>query len=728
MKHPPRPGFVRHLPLLVLILAIGLFVWHAGSSAFLQDDSYITYRYARNVARGLGPVFNPGERTEGYTNFLWMMLLASLAIIGLPFTIIIPLSQVIGVACGAGIIAIFYLLLRRHSRAPPVTAAFATLLLAANGGFAYWCVSGMDSPLFSFLLVAAAWFWLRSAVTERTPAPERRRDLISASILLGLSALTRPEGAMFFALFVLHFAIRHLTARDLFTRPTLTRLGLFILPFVVLVAPLYAWRLSYYGYFFPNTYYAKTGASFDYLKAGFEYLWFFLRAYGLWGLAFAVPIALAAWRRRLRPTDPLFFCLLLLVVHAAYVVWVGGDVLRNWRFFVPVLFLFYFLLFEGIALLPLPRAAGAVIVLGLVPLTFIGPFISPRNVRREISRNLELEHGLVSKMSATGRWFNANLGPDDWFAATTIGAVSYYSDRNMVDMLGLTDAVIAHHPEKILEADWFWRERNYNTAHVLGLKPVYVYFSTGVKPSAEAERALFLRPRFRRGYFACPVTVSAEEDGRDYHFSEIVYKIRPGADSIPLEPVAEPSTFINRYLDAINLLRVGTDTAAAMFRRCIEEAPDDFGAPWEWLGRIEQERGRVADAIRCYEEALSRDDWLITARQGLAAIRLAQSDTAAALDHLRTIVARAPDHLDAYTGLTTLLSQQEAWDEAEQLLARARARFPAVHEIELHLAWVQMNGGRLDAAEATLAAVLRRDPADRNALGLMQMIRERRSQ
>ena len=37
------------------------------------DDAYITFRYSRNLAEGLGPVWNAGDPVEGYTNFLWML-------------------------------------------------------------------------------------------------------------------------------------------------------------------------------------------------------------------------------------------------------------------------------------------------------------------------------------------------------------------------------------------------------------------------------------------------------------------------------------------------------------------------------------------------------------------------------------------------------------------------------------------------------------------------------
>jgi arabinofuranosyltransferase len=39
-----------------------------------DDDAYISYRYARNLFRGEGLVFNPGERTEGYSNFSYVLL------------------------------------------------------------------------------------------------------------------------------------------------------------------------------------------------------------------------------------------------------------------------------------------------------------------------------------------------------------------------------------------------------------------------------------------------------------------------------------------------------------------------------------------------------------------------------------------------------------------------------------------------------------------------------
>src|ERR1700682_2995626 len=43
----------------------------------LFDDAYITFRYAANVARGFGLVFNPGERVLGTTSPLFTFILAA---------------------------------------------------------------------------------------------------------------------------------------------------------------------------------------------------------------------------------------------------------------------------------------------------------------------------------------------------------------------------------------------------------------------------------------------------------------------------------------------------------------------------------------------------------------------------------------------------------------------------------------------------------------------------
>src|SRR3972149_7149183 len=66
-----------------LVGAIGLLALHGlGYVRLYFDDSYITVRHAQPLADGLGPNWNSDGRGEGYTNFLWMALLAGVGKLG----------------------------------------------------------------------------------------------------------------------------------------------------------------------------------------------------------------------------------------------------------------------------------------------------------------------------------------------------------------------------------------------------------------------------------------------------------------------------------------------------------------------------------------------------------------------------------------------------------------------------------------------------------------------
>jgi len=61
---------------LIAVLAAAYGLYHAIALAWLCDDAFISFRYAQNLVSGHGLVFNVGERVEGYTNFLWTLLIA----------------------------------------------------------------------------------------------------------------------------------------------------------------------------------------------------------------------------------------------------------------------------------------------------------------------------------------------------------------------------------------------------------------------------------------------------------------------------------------------------------------------------------------------------------------------------------------------------------------------------------------------------------------------------
>src|SRR5215475_14053819 len=82
-----------------VLLALPLLAVHILVFNFVTDDAYISFVYARNLARHGQLVFNLGERVEGYTNFLWTVLLAGFLKVGLPAEI---MSRVLGAGFAIG--------------------------------------------------------------------------------------------------------------------------------------------------------------------------------------------------------------------------------------------------------------------------------------------------------------------------------------------------------------------------------------------------------------------------------------------------------------------------------------------------------------------------------------------------------------------------------------------------------------------------------------------------
>jgi tetratricopeptide (TPR) repeat protein len=275
-------------------LTLAILIAHAWAYRFLTDDAFISFRYARNLASGAGLVFNPGhERVEGYTNFLWVILLAAFVRAG-----IAPerIANALSMACGVGI---WWLVLRASLRPAGAAAAAApagaarpawialapVALLAATRSFAVWCTSGLETKFFELLVVAGVF----AAVSEVAAARVGRRERwLASSGLLALACLTRPDGAVLAGgLLATRGAIERARGGARL-RDAAPGLALFA---GVLLAHL-AFRVAYYGDWVPNTYRAKVGGR-TWWSMGAAYDLLFAIEYGV---LFWVPLAVVALR------------------------------------------------------------------------------------------------------------------------------------------------------------------------------------------------------------------------------------------------------------------------------------------------------------------------------------------------------------------------------------------------------------------------------------------------
>ncbi len=193
-------GSDKFVPYALLAAFALLFFYYAKSFNFIQDDSYITYRYVKNFAEGNGLVFNIGDKVEGYTCFFWVILLSFIKLIGINF---ISASQSLGIISSLLTLFFTYKISEQifpKNKSPYFNIIFnlsAVIMLTANGAFAYWTVSGMETGLFTLLVTLGIFLYLKEISSQNAGFPY-------SSIIFLLASLTRPEGNLIFAVTVLH--------------------------------------------------------------------------------------------------------------------------------------------------------------------------------------------------------------------------------------------------------------------------------------------------------------------------------------------------------------------------------------------------------------------------------------------------------------------------------------------------------------------------------------------
>ena len=153
----------------------------------IPDDTYLSLTIARNIARGLGPLYGTGY-TNGFQP-LWVFVLA-------PLYVLIPndpdavlrIGLVLLALCDAAMALLVCVLVRRFG-----TSNFAAALVAAcwafNPYFVRVTAGGLETSL-SGLLACAALFQLDAV---RRDESERARPLLLLGFLTGLAFLARVD-------------------------------------------------------------------------------------------------------------------------------------------------------------------------------------------------------------------------------------------------------------------------------------------------------------------------------------------------------------------------------------------------------------------------------------------------------------------------------------------------------------------------------------------------------
>ncbi|HEU4413088.1 MAG TPA: hypothetical protein VFS43_48045 [Polyangiaceae bacterium] len=419
---------------LAVAAIAALLAWQAALVGdFRIDDAYISFSFAKNLAAGEGLVYSRGERVEGYSNFLWVVLCAPAYALGGADPPVYAVARALAGAFFALLLGAVYRLVRLREGPPAAFGALA--LLAATTDLARAAASGLETLPFVALVAAGAAHYLGEA-------PDRRGRSLWWFVA---AALMRIDGFVPL-LFVLGFEA---ASAGLGRRLRPRAFARWALPPLAAYALYFAARWAYYGLPLPSTYYAKTLVTAGDPYRGYKYVWD-----ALWGWGAPVALAFGAAALR-RPRREALFAAAFVAYYAAYAVATGGDWMPFSRFVLP-LYPFVVTLFvwgaatalrAAAARWPAARRAAAAAVAGAY--LFVGWLVDGHTLdtRAEAIKRGHARHiarHTHDNLLASVPWARHIVrAPGETLVTDYAGVFAVYTDARVIDMWGLCNVEIA---------------------------------------------------------------------------------------------------------------------------------------------------------------------------------------------------------------------------------------------------------------------------------------------
>jgi len=450
---------------IILDAVVALFVTVVGSFLVYKDlgkpvltgidDENITQVYGQNLAHGFGYVYTPNfEHVEGATSPLWV------AVHWLAYSITAQPEPFILILCILLTALTLYWSLgiaRWMANAlvlPAWTSWIAMLATAAQPSFFHWTVvTMMDQGIWATVVVGLMYVLVREA---SNPDAQPRSSFLGV-LLCALSVLARPESMLLMP------AMLAIAAAVIVVNKGVGSAIRYAAPYfasvLVTLAGLTAFRLQYFGYPFPNTYYAKVSSNpIDNMVQGYHYIVGFLSSNVLTipcvlAVALALLIGLQALWSSVRAKKALSqaHTIMLLVGGTLAAVFAtlileGGDHFPAFRMMQPyvpllsVMLLVYVPLLAGWKEVSLSRAAGGLWCAGVVVITFVANYSNFATATKPLKEDFSLAAdgrrigNLLSSLGDT----HADVG------VLPAGGIAVTYQGRIVDLLGLNWSEMAH--------------------------------------------------------------------------------------------------------------------------------------------------------------------------------------------------------------------------------------------------------------------------------------------
>lgn len=427
----------------VLLCVSAVVAW---AFRFVQDDAFITYRYARNLARGEGLVLNPGEKVEGYTNFAWTVIQAIPERLGWSTPLF---SQLLGIAMMVACVFVVLRITDRLFGASRTDGRGFTLLvgivLVTNMTFLVYSTGGLETMMQTLVVMVVTWALLDALIDRRAPVVPK---LLLAGVFAGIAILTRLDSVVYLVALYAAVLFRQWGAGGRPVGALARTVGVSAVPAALLVVPWLVWKLDYYGELLPNTFFAKSASGpLQPIVYGLLYIAVYLLSYG----AFLLIGRMRKYRSGFFAVPGVAALFIVVPVWLTYIVYVGADFME-YRFFVilsPVLaMLVAWLVDRFVNPVPQVLLVSVLLVFSLAhrfvvpPIAF--PVLSFRTINHWPTDSKTTWYGLGNLLAD-----NFPGGPEvpgqPVIAVAPLGVISYFSDLETIDMLGLTDAEVARH-------------------------------------------------------------------------------------------------------------------------------------------------------------------------------------------------------------------------------------------------------------------------------------------
>jgi arabinofuranosyltransferase len=396
--------------ILSAILALVFLVGAWAAWFFTIDDAFISFRYAKNLAEGHGPVWNlTGQPVEGFTDFAWVVWNSVGSLLG----IALPLfSKITSLVFGAATLAMLVAAGKRHAGLGGAAVAAGAFVLFIPTYF--HITGGLETTAFAAVLLRIAVLGLRVLDGQRI------RDWELPLLLLVIGML-RPEGVLAalpaFAVWLWHE--RRRVPPRWFTGAA-----------VVIGAAYFVWRWRFYGQLLPNTFYIKFGD----LASG--------RLWTTHTAMIFLPLLLLTAALIIRRTTRSAGLLLSSTVAVTYVTYaVSGPTMDYLDRFAdhafPVLCLGAGLAMKGLVPRTVAATAGVVAVAWVA---IAGVTADDLPLISNYGPDTQRAHVPIGKGLAL-----ADVPPAQrTLAVSDAGAIPYYSGWNAIDYIGLNDTAISH--------------------------------------------------------------------------------------------------------------------------------------------------------------------------------------------------------------------------------------------------------------------------------------------